>query len=549
VKEALTNTAWTSAYVPGYPESLHLTREQFDMRIRPRIEAAVTETARVLDEARLAATDLDGILLVGGSAQVPLLATELLRRFKISPALAEHPQLAVAEGALRYVADHTHDLAEAEGSGESYVPLPVTETVVIDVAPAAPARAAQPPVADPLPHLPLHGHPDASPADQVMTLERDVPPAALKPDVTEPPVEAVLPPEVTTKDDDPVAVSPPVRSVRRRKFLLAGLGALAVAGGSGAAILLGKGDEKPTRDGRELARLETGWPWARSVALSPDGRTVAAACPDGIRLWSRDGNRVLRTLQVDHPSIESIAYNPQASGVLAGGGRGSVLAKVWDTETGSVLATLAGHAGDIMAVAFSPDGTTLATGGRDNMIRVWETRNYARVAVLEGHSRPVNTLAFSPDGRLLASGSDDISIKLWDLPTGGGVRTLVADSLLADSQPGPWTVRSVAFAPDGQTLASTNSELTVRQWNVGTGRVDRTLPGLYPAAFSPRAGILVSAGTGYELLLRRATGDTIAVLRGHTSHIHALTCGDGGAAVASSSADGTVRLWNVDSVT
>jgi WD40 repeat protein len=215
-----------------------------------------------------------------------------------------------------------------------------------------------------------------------------------------------------------------------------------------------------------------------AAAFSPDGRTLATGlepwpetyeyydCRDTVQLWDVSTGQSLRFLEGDVPGHEgpgvvcSVAFSPDGS-TLASGTRNRSI-KLWDVATGERRRTLPWLGGYVEAVAFSPDGATLASGDEAGVVALWDVAADRKPHKLKGHEGAVHSVAFSPEGRLVASGSGDATIKLWDLWTGGWERqTLVGHQ-------GP--VTSVAFLADGLTLVSESEDGAIKIWEAESGR-------------------------------------------------------------------------------
>ena len=166
-------------------------------------------------------------------------------------------------------------------------------------------------------------------------------------------------------------------------------------------------------------------------------------------------------------------------------------------------------------------------------------------AIFEGHTDFVGSLAFSPDGQTLASGSWDTTIRLWNSQTLRHETTLIGHSS---------EVSSIAFSPDGQTLASGSWDRTVRLWDPSTGQLKRTLSGyniqeITSIAFSPDGQILAggvdSSSRNHTIhLWDTSTGHYKTNLPGHTEQVTFIAFSPDGQILASGSEDNTVRLWN-----
>ncbi|MEN6523078.1 MAG: serine/threonine-protein kinase [Anaerolineaceae bacterium] len=185
------------------------------------------------------------------------------------------------------------------------------------------------------------------------------------------------------------------------------------------------------------------------------------------------------------------------------------------------------------------------TATQKPIAQVTATQNSYTSRTLAGHTDWVNSVAFSPDGRTLASGARDRTIKLWDVNSGTVMRTLIGNSYSV-------YVYSVAFSPDGRTLASGSSDVTVEIWDVENGSLIRTLKGhigsVFSVAFSPDGRTLASgSGDNTIKLWDVESGSLIRTLEGHTDWVYSVSFSPDGRTLASGSDDHTIKLWDVES--
>jgi WD40 repeat protein len=203
------------------------------------------------------------------------------------------------------------------------------------------------------------------------------------------------------------------------------------------------------------------------------------------------------------------------------------------------LAVFSGHDGVISSVACSPDGSLIASGGYDRVVRLWETGTGNLRTCLTGHTDTVTAVAFAPDGRLLASASADGTVRLWDVEAGREVRCLRGHEQ---------DVLCVAFAPGGERVASGSWDKTARIWGVADGTQQACFPApnntVRSVAFSPD-GRRLAAASGQEVSIRDvANGRELGRLRDPGGMVWSVAFSPEGRRIATGTTDLTVRVWD-----
>ena len=289
-----------------------------------------------------------------------------------------------------------------------------------------------------------------------------------------------------------------------------------------------------------------------SVAFNPDGKFFASGYADGsIRFWDAETGLHLKTFKKGYEASGLVFSEDGKTLAYAEG----LDIRLQDAGTGEEKMLLTGHEWGMHSMALSPDGDILASGSEDTTIRLWDMHTGAHKKTLNGHKHRVYSVAFSPDGKTLASGSDDNTIRLWNVDTGETERILTGHAGEFEGvDNGPSSiegVKSVAFSPDGKTLASGGGDNVIHLWDIGTGKRKMTLVGhthwVFSLAFSPDGGTLASGSVDSDIRLWDPhTGQHKKTLIGHSAWVRSIAFSSDGKTLVSGSDDGSVLLWKID---
>jgi WD40 repeat protein/uncharacterized caspase-like protein len=257
-------------------------------------------------------------------------------------------------------------------------------------------------------------------------------------------------------------------------------------------------------------------------------------------------------VQSGHVSnINAVALTPDGKLLASGGNDKSI--RLWDTQTGTMLRMLAGHLSDVQSLAFSPDGSKLLSGSFDGTAKLWDVATGKNLFTLRSHTGPefsdsFDSVAYSGDGKILVGAGRNNYIMLWDAATGKELRTLEGH---AES------INSIALSADGKTLVSASSDKTIKVWDMasGTERLSWSghKDGARLVAISRDGKRIATGGFGYDGTVKlwdAANGKELYVFTQQAvfaTKISALAfSADGHTLAGANDGDKMIRLWEVE---
>jgi WD40 repeat protein/DNA-binding SARP family transcriptional activator len=237
--------------------------------------------------------------------------------------------------------------------------------------------------------------------------------------------------------------------------------------------------------------------------------------------------------------VWAVAFSPDGLTALSGGKDSMVI--LWDVTTGQTIHRMAGHKGMVLGVAFSPDGKTAISGADDKTLILWDVATGKITRRMEGHTDAVRCVAFSRDGKTIISGSGDKQVILWDVTTGQIIRRMEGHT---DA------VFSIALSADGRTALSGSYDMTLILWDMATGKMIRQLTGptrIDAVALSGDAHYALSAGSDTVIYLWDVTtGQIIRRFKRHSSPVYALVFSPDGRTFLSGATDETMIQWELE---
>ncbi len=302
-----------------------------------------------------------------------------------------------------------------------------------------------------------------------------------------------------------------------------------------------------------------------SAQFSPNGKKIVTASGDNsAKIWDANTGILLADLTEHSGAVKSAQFSPDGKKIVTASMDNT--AKIWDANTGIIITTLAGHTSGITSALYSPDGKKIATVSRDKTIKIWDANTGILITTLKGHIDIINSAQFSPDGTKIVSASNDGTSKIWNAQSGILITEYIGKSSTL-TNPGypqlPFTrgaeFNSSQFNPDGNKIVTACGNNYAIIWDANTGKQIKYLSGydygVNTAFFSPDGTKIVTAsgndseGEYFEYgakIWDVNSGILITTLKGHTSGIISAQFSPNSKTIITVSWDETAKLWDAN---
>lgn len=279
-----------------------------------------------------------------------------------------------------------------------------------------------------------------------------------------------------------------------------------------------------------------------SLAYSPDGLTLAVGGYRAVTLWSTKSGKPAGCITHLPGPVQALAYRPDGAQLaIAGGSPGaSGDVRIIDTKTMQpVGAGLKGHTEVVLSVAWSPDGSHIATGSQDKTARIWEWPSGRELKSFKDHGDTVTAVCFSPDGKSLYTASMDHSLRRFDVDKGILTRTFTGHNDV---------VNGLVVSADGKRIVSSGTEPNLRWWNTETGDIANNNGGhngpvnSLVRSIDGKLAVSVSADKTARVWDMNSTGQQRA-LEGSPDWLYTAAISPDSKFTAAGGADGVVRIW------
>ncbi len=283
-----------------------------------------------------------------------------------------------------------------------------------------------------------------------------------------------------------------------------------------------------------------------SIAISGDNKRILTGSEDyTAKIWDKESGSIIATLEGHTDKVQHAEFSKDDKKILTASDDGTV--KIWDGTTGKLQTTIVVYANkeDVGSACFSPDGTKVLTAARhDSTASLWDAGSGQRLAILTGHKGGIYSINFSHDGKHILTASKDHTAKMWGAQKGVLEQTFTGHR---------GEVHSAVFAPDDKTVFTASQDKTAKKWDITSGKALVTFTGhkyeVWATVFSPDGQrIVTTSDDNTARIWDIDTGIALKVLTAHNDEVMSAVFSPDGRKVLTSSLDFTAKVWDTSGI-